>query len=86
MLRDETSKKNHAAKRGKNLRRQGEVMTTDQRRRPAEPARRDASDRQNPVVLTPPTEDQEDYLRTIERSSDEYDPSVIVGGPRNVRV
>ena len=86
MLRDRIHKKNRAAKRGKNLRRQGKAMT--KRQRPAElTLRRQAEPRpENRVVFTPPTEDEEKYLRTIELSSDEYDPSIVVGGPRNFRV
>ena len=34
------------------------------------------------VVLTPPTSDEEDYLNKIQRSSADYDPNVIIGGPR----
>lgn len=37
------------------------------------------------VVLTPPTAEQEDYLKGIERSTGNYDPNVIVGGPRSTR-
>lgn len=37
------------------------------------------------VSLTPPTDDEERHLRSIEQSSNHYDPSVIVGGPRVVR-
>ena len=37
------------------------------------------------VYLTPPTEDEEEYLRSIEQSNSEYDPTIIVGGPRVIR-
>ena len=36
------------------------------------------------VVLTPPTAEQEDYLREIERSTGSFDPNVVVGGPQSV--
>jgi hypothetical protein len=37
------------------------------------------------VNLTPPTEDEEKYLRSIEQSNSNYDPGIILGGPRVVR-
>ncbi len=37
------------------------------------------------VYLTPPTQDEEKYLRSIEQSNSEYDPAIVVGGPRSVR-
>ena len=37
------------------------------------------------VVLTPPTEDEEKYLRSIEQSNSDYNPEIILGGPRVAR-
>ncbi|OSI70498.1 hypothetical protein BST63_33260 [Bradyrhizobium canariense] len=37
------------------------------------------------VYLTAPTDDEEQHLRSIEKSNSEYDPAIIVGGPRSVR-
>ena len=35
-----------------------------------------------PSVLTPPSEEEERYLREIEKASGRYDPEVVVGGPK----
>jgi hypothetical protein len=37
------------------------------------------------VNLTPPTDDEEKHLRSIEQTSSQYDPRIVVGGPRTVR-
>lgn len=34
------------------------------------------------IELPRPTQDQKDYLEGIKRSTGQYDPDVIVGGPR----
>ena len=34
------------------------------------------------LVITPPTPEQEAYLRKIEAASEGYDPTVVVGGPQ----
>jgi hypothetical protein len=36
------------------------------------------------VSLTPPTDEEERHLRSIEQSSSNYDPAIVVGGPRTV--
>jgi hypothetical protein len=36
-----------------------------------------------PMVFTPPSRDEEEFLKSIEQASEGYDPKVIVGGPRN---
>jgi hypothetical protein len=38
-----------------------------------------------PVELPRPTQDQQNYLAEMKRSTDHYDPSEIVGGPRTTR-
>lgn len=47
-------------------------------------ARRDDNHeyRDVPALITPPTPEQEAYLKKIEQDSEGYDPTVIVGGPR----
>jgi hypothetical protein len=83
MLGDKTADKNQAAKKAARLE-QGQVVqqNNDQSapRKPSAP-----STVQSTIVLSPPTQDQEDYLRSIERSSDDYDPNVVIGGPRQLR-
>ena len=37
------------------------------------------------INLTPPTEDEEAYLRSIEQSNSDYNPAIILGGPRLAR-
>jgi hypothetical protein len=47
---------------------------------------REVQDRQpGNVLLVPPTEDQQEYLRSIERTIGVYNPDVMVGGPRDRR-
>jgi hypothetical protein len=36
-----------------------------------------------PAVFTPPSQDEEAFLKNIEEAGKRYDPSVTVGGPRN---
>lgn len=38
-----------------------------------------------PAVFTPPSQDEEAFLKGIAQASENYDPNVIVGGPRNFR-
>jgi hypothetical protein len=52
---------------------------------PGGPPRKEAPQPSGRVVLTPPTAEQEDYLREIERSTGSFDPNVVVGGPRHNR-
>jgi hypothetical protein len=37
------------------------------------------------VILTPPSDEEEKFLQSIERTSGDYNPDIIVGGPRNFR-
>jgi hypothetical protein len=37
------------------------------------------------VFLTPPSAEEEKFLQSIERTIGDYNPEVIVGGPRNFR-
>lgn len=34
------------------------------------------------IVITPPTKDQEEYLRRIEEATGKYDPNYVIGGPK----
>ncbi|MCK9913697.1 hypothetical protein MXD81_31395 [Microbacteriaceae bacterium K1510] len=36
-------------------------------------------------VFTPPSRDEEAFLKSIEQAGESYDPKVIVGGPSNFR-
>lgn len=35
------------------------------------------------AVFTPPSQDEEAFLKSLEQTSGNYDPKVTVGGPRN---
>jgi hypothetical protein len=35
------------------------------------------------AVFTPPSRDEEAFLKNIEQASESYDPKVTVGGPSN---
>jgi hypothetical protein len=37
------------------------------------------------VILPKPTQDQSEYLQKIKDSAKDYDPAVVVGGPRRAR-
>jgi hypothetical protein len=58
----------------------------DDRRRdshavPRDAATRDRCDEQ--VIKVPkPSQEQREYLERIERSTGQYDPNVVIGGPR----
>lgn len=61
---------------------------TDRKRREAAnlPASRtiDSDRHATPAIQLPkPTEDQKTYLDEIERRFDDYDPEVVIGGPRD---
>jgi hypothetical protein len=62
-------------------------MPRDDERRSLTGAEAPARGRSSPPVgqaieLPRPTEDQKKYLERIKRSTGQYDPDVIVGGPR----
>jgi len=38
--------------------------------------------RERVIRVPAPTQDQQSYLEEIKRSTGQYDPSVVIGGPR----
>lgn len=84
LRRSSKNTKNRPKSRGRRLA-QGTVMTERTRQSETEVSTRQAASQEGAVVLNPPTDDQEDYLRSIERATGEFDRSVIVGGPRQFR-
>lgn len=63
-------------------------MTMAQRKHDSDSAKTVSAKSQSetPIVrLTPPTQDEEKHLRSIEQSNSEYDPAIVVGGPRSAR-
>jgi hypothetical protein len=59
-------------------------MNDRERKAPAQgsPHNKEAGQAPERLVLTPPTAEQENYLKEVERSTGKYNPDVIVGGPR----
>jgi hypothetical protein len=86
MLIDEPSIKNRAVKKAARTR-QGQAVQQnhDRSAQNAPTSQSTQTSVQSIIVLSPPTQDQEDYLRSIEQSSDDYDPNVVIGGPRQHR-
>lgn len=68
MLRERTVEKNRAARRSSRGQ-QGQVMNRENDQTALSAPGASASEQQT-IVLSPPTEDQEEYLRSIEQSVD----------------
>lgn len=48
-------------------------------------ARTAPSSRGERVTVRPPTADQEEYLKSVKLSTDDYDPQAVIGGRRVLR-